>query len=168
MKKGFYAIDTNCYYEREQPGLDTHIEVELKPSKYHIPVFVDGVFLWELDVSIYVSEINNKITIERDQRILSGFEYNGKQIACDNISQNNANAFLTVDSLGLLTFPVEWRTIDNSLIDIVDSIELKTFATTMMTYVKSVFKESWTIKDLIQNTTTIEEVNILYEAYINE
>ncbi len=122
---------------------------------------------WEYDFSPYKLGKQAEVTVIRDIRILTGFTYNTKQISCDLISQANANAFLTSEIAGVLTYPVKWRTADNSIIDIVDSNELKLFTGTMMGFVQTVFQESWTVKDVIELATQIEDIDSAFEGYVN-
>jgi len=150
-------------YEGEVP------KIIMTHDKLPLYKFINGeiIEIQENILSERKYNINNIVTAERDKRINKGFTYNMKQIACDIISQANANAYLTADPLGLVTYPIKWRTIDNSIIEITDSAELKSFASTMLEYVQGQFQDSWTVKDNIENATTVEEIETIYGGYIN-
>jgi len=167
----YHVIDTDEKYwsEVQQRISDGEgVEQYIPPSPYPNWIWNSELEIWEPDFEEQRVNILSKITIERDQRILSGFDYNGKQISCDNVSQANANAFLTADSQGILTYPIKWRTVDNTIIEIVDNAELKTFTGTMLLTVQTIFQESWIVKDVIESATTIEDVELVYLSYIGE
>ena len=163
MKKAYYAPDTGFYYEGINKGAENHIEVEFRPSNEH--VLDTDTFNWIIDLNLLKIKLRNKITNERDKRIVTGFDYNGNQIACDDVSQANANAFLTAKTAGMLSFPVKWRTVDNSILDITE-MEFTTFVGLMLGTVQTIFQESWVMKDQIELATTIEEVETIYAKYI--
>ena len=112
-------------------------------------------------------ERQKEITVERDSKIEDGFTYEGKEIQCDNVSQLNANAFLTSDSQGMIAYPIQWRTKDNQYITLVDSTALKLFTGSMMLFVQTIFTESWTVKDAIEVATHKEDVESAYSGYMN-
>lgn len=105
-----------------------------------------------------------KVNPYRDELLAIGFEYSGAHIQCDTGSQNNLMGMVIKSEV--LTFPIQWRTYENTIIDLSETA-LTTIATSMMAFVQTVFNDSWTVKDAISSATDSAEVETLIETYLN-
>jgi len=164
MKKGFYAKDTNMYYEHTLKGADHHIEIEKRPDRRYVLNTDD--YTWSLPIETVQSEKHNLITAERDKRILEGFSFNGFQIQADSGSQAIAHQYLTKQIAGMVVFPITWRTMDNQYMQIIDSVEFTAFTDAMTAHINGHFAESWTAKDQIDSAVSVEEVETIFNTYM--
>jgi hypothetical protein len=122
---------------------------------------------WVLPLSTVQAEKHSTVTVERDKRILSGFNFSGHMIQADSGSREIAHQYLTKDIAGTNVYPITWRTMDNAYIQIEDSVSLKLFTDAMTAHVNSHFQASWQAKDQIDNASTVEEVEAIFEGYMN-
>lgn len=108
---------------------------------------------------------NNDINLTRNNRLSKGFDYNGVHIQCDSGSQGNLTGYILMKDL--ISYPISWRTYENTIIEIQDESELISISQQMMSYIQSVYSESWSLKDSITAAETESKIESLYEAYIN-
>jgi len=98
-----------------------------------------------------------------------GFSYSMVRIQADPIAQQNATGFLTAVSQGILmSFPVQWRTKDNTTYYIQDMEELKVFSSKMLQFVQTVFHYKWNLKDQVRLATTPEQAQSIYDSGISQ
>jgi len=108
----------------------------------------------------------NKITLSREEKLAKGFSYGIYTIQADADSKANAHAFLTLGESGSLTYPIVWRTKDNSYFHIVGLTELKTFTGAMMSFIQTIYNASWVVKDSILASESKTQIESLYNNYI--
>ena len=97
----------------------------------------------------------------RNKKLEKGFTYNTKRISMDSVSQSNLLSFFSTGNAGLLTYPVEWRTKENDVLRVDSFDSLKKLSMKMLAEVQKIYKESWIVKDKIENATEEEAISIL-------
>jgi hypothetical protein len=158
--------DITKWAEVQQRLLDGEAtEQYIPPSPNPSYIWNSETEMWEPDLVEQKLNYQERITTARIKKLDTGFTFNTYSIKADQVSQDNANGFLTANQLGLVTFPIAWRTVDNLMMSIADSTELITFTSTMLGFVQGIFQDSWDVKDAIELATTIEEVQTLYAGY---
>jgi len=111
-------------------------------------------------------EVLSSVHPEKDNRLAKGFLYRDKYIQSDEESKGNLQGYLTM--LSYITFPMIWRTYDNTDLEIVDGDELSTMSLLMMGFIETTYKSWWAIKDNIKAATTVDEITILTNNYLDE
>jgi hypothetical protein len=97
------------------------------------------------------------ITEDRDLSLQSNVTAIGNTWQADSNSKNLlADAILMASVTGVL--PPIWRTSDNKNIAITDISQLISIATAIATNVQNSYSTSWTRKQLLEEATTLEEV----------
>lgn len=150
--------------ERITQGEATEREKPFKPGNAFI--FNNETWAWELPISLLKVEKKKEITEERDRRILLGFEFQSKMIQADPGSQAIAHQYLTKLLAGSLVFPLVWRTLDNTYLSIVDATQFTQFTESMTAHVNKHFTDSWTAKDTIDSSTTLDAVDTAFNDYM--
>lgn len=162
---GYYAPDTNCYYEGANKGAENHVYVGVRPTVNHI--LNTTTYEWYIPFEVEQKMYLDKVTAEREQRLEAGFNLGIHTIRADNYSM----ALLLVKRMdlkdGIDIFPFDWRTIENVYFSVTDITLFNTLVSGFNTFMKTTYDESYTVKDAIELATTIEEVETLYGAYIN-
>jgi hypothetical protein len=96
----------------------------------------------------------------------NGFVYEAATIQTDMVAQQNVTAYQTAIIAGSVTYPIVWRTKENTFIQFQSEGEFKTFAMTMLGFVQSEYQKVWTAKDSIRAAGTVEEAETIYNNYI--
>jgi hypothetical protein len=149
----------------------THVElpapfVRDHPSPTTVPSIVDGAVVWVETASLSELKVskNAEINANRLQANRSYFNFQGKQIACDELSRSDIDAVNGVVSL-LGVVPInQWKAIDNTYVPIPDKATWIQLFMAMVQQGQQNFTHAQNLKQLLADATTAAEVaNIKWE-----
>lgn len=160
---GYYAPDTNCYYEGANKGAENHVYVGVRPTVNHI--LNTTTYEWYIPFEVEQKMYLDKVTAEREQRLEAGFTLGQHGIRADNYSQTILQMMYIRLGDGDLTFPQDWRTKENIYFEITDETLFRTLVTAFNTFVKAAYQDSWDAKDAINVATNITDVQLAYDNY---
>ena len=142
----------------------TPAELPVRPSPAHLFNFFTKV--WEDPRSLDDFKAAKRIEINtaRAAANLSSFQFAGKQIAADELSQRDIDKVaLKVARSGELPidFPGTWKAMDNTYVPIPDVETWDAFMDAMIAKGTSNFMHSETLKAAIAAATTVEEIQAI-------
>lgn len=166
----YHVISTDPKYwdevqQRIADGEETEQEVPSSPGNDY--EWNDITAKWELTLIAYKLQVQLSINIIRLQRLDDGFMLGQHTIRADNYSQTKLQMYYIRIMDNNLTFPVQWRTKENVYYSISNISTLRTLITAFNSFVKTTYEDSWSVKDAIELTQTNEEVETLYQEYLD-
>ena len=116
----------------------------------------------------YKKILYEKINSDRMDEIDSGVECLGYVWDSDEVSRNNLTGAVTGLFSGILSpdsdtgIVIRWRTKDNQDIDLTEN-QLKELSAAMLNHVNTAYTVSWQKKTQVDQCTTVEEIDALFE-----
>jgi hypothetical protein len=119
------------------------------------------------DIERMKNHAEHYIRIERKEKLSKGFTYGDYHIKADDEAINRMLGYKDAYRDGLLQFPCPWWTYEGVEISITDQQELITIGGLMMQFVQACHTEESHAVEQIKNADTIEEIETIYQGYIN-
>jgi hypothetical protein len=103
----------------------------------------------------------------RLEELLSvGVPYKGYHIQARDKDKSNLSGVIISSTES--DFPSVWRTYENFNLEIESLQELKDIALELRNFVNTEYMKVWIAKDNIDNASTIEEIETIYNNYVGE
>lgn len=137
-----------------------------RPTASSNPRIVDGVVVWveTLDIEGLKSRKNTEINEARLIANRTSFIFNGKEIACDELSQldiSSTNGIITLTQAMPDGWPGAWKTKDNSYVMIPDVATWINFYKAMVQKGNTNFAHSQQLKSTLATATTSQEIEAI-------
>lgn len=160
--------DTDIWEEvqtRIEEGEEVVDEVPIQPGDDY--EYDEETNTWALTLEGAQELYRTKVHALRDTMKYSGeLTYKDLTVSTNEESTTNLNSYMTLASLGTLTYPILWRSEENEYISIDTVDELTELAGMFNDYVASCYSASWTTKDSLLSATTADECETLYEEFV--
>lgn len=133
-----------------------------------IDIIAKGKTQLEIDnenLLIKKEEIKLKLEQKLTEVLAKGFPYKEYHIQSDEKAKVNMSGAIT--SSTDIDFPPIWRTYENVSLPIESYAELQAISLQMRNFVNTEYMKIWNAKDNIQNSSSLEEINLAHNEYIS-
>lgn len=150
--------------EHEAAYIDVSDDVRLNWVAYRSNAARDGVELIPpapADLNILKAAKNDDINAWRSTANLSAFPHAGKLIACDALSRSDIDGVANNIALSggfPAGFPMAWKAVDNSFIELADVDAFKAMYTSMTAQGTENFNHAQALKAALATASTPEEI----------